>query len=94
MLLALLWYGYATGAVSSPKLKHAIYDSVAFRIIAANQHPNYHTIAYFRRRSLTEIEVLFTDMLRIAAAHVSRERGGSCRNSAGPWYQLSWPLRD
>jgi hypothetical protein len=39
VLLGLLVYGYATGMFSSRKLERATYDSVAFRYIAANQHP-------------------------------------------------------
>ena len=52
MLLGLLVYGYATGVFSSRKLERATYDSVAFRFIAANDHPDHDTIAAFRRRFL------------------------------------------
>src|SRR6201981_3551561 len=45
MLLGLLVYGYATGVFSSRKLERATYDSVAFRFIAANDHPDHDTIA-------------------------------------------------
>ena len=40
VLLGLLIYGYATGVYSSRKLERATYDSVAFRFIAANDHPD------------------------------------------------------
>ena len=50
MLLGLLVYGYATGVFSSRKLERATYVSVAFRFIAANDHPDHDTIASFRRR--------------------------------------------
>src|SRR5271155_73604 len=43
MLLGLLFYGYATGVFSSRKLERATYDSVAFRFIAANDHPDHDT---------------------------------------------------
>jgi hypothetical protein len=36
---------------SSRKLERATYDSVAFRFIAANDHPDHDTIATFSRRS-------------------------------------------
>ena len=52
MLLGLLVYGYATGVFSSRKLERATYDSVAFRFIAANDHPNHDTLAAFRRRRM------------------------------------------
>lgn len=45
LLLGLLVYGYATGVFSSRKLERASYDSVAFRFVAANEHPDHDTIA-------------------------------------------------
>ena len=66
VLLGLLIYGYASGVYSSRKLERATYDSVAFRFIAANDHPDHDTIATFRRRFLTEIEQLFVEVLLLA----------------------------
>src|ERR1035438_4160367 len=66
MLLGLLVYGYATGVFSSRKLERASYDSVAFRFIAANDHPDHDTIATFRRRFLRQIEDLFVQILLLA----------------------------
>lgn len=66
VLLGLLVYGYATGVFSSRKLERASYDSVAFRFIAANEHPDHDTIAAFRRRFLKEIEGLFVQVLLVA----------------------------
>ena len=66
MLLGLLVYGYATGVFSSRKLERATYDSVAFRFIAANDHPDHDTIAAFRRRFLKDIEGLFVQVLALA----------------------------
>src|SRR6202162_4429283 len=66
VLLGLLVYGYATGVFSSRKLERATYDSVAFRFIAANDHPDHDTIATFRRRFLKDIEGLFVRVLELA----------------------------
>lgn len=66
LLLGILVYGYATGVFSSRKLERATYDSVAFRFIAANQHPDHDTIAAFRRRFLKQIEKLFVQVLMLA----------------------------
>lgn len=66
VLLGLLVYGYATGVLSSRKLERATYDSVAFRFIAANDHPDHDTIAAFRRRFFEEIETLFVGVLLLA----------------------------
>ncbi len=53
LLLGILIYGYATGVFSSRKLERATYDSVAFRFIAANEHPDHDTIAISERMPLT-----------------------------------------
>jgi transposase len=66
VLLALLFYGYATGVFSSRKLERSTYDSVAFRYIAANTHPDHDTIANFRRRFLPQLGNLFAQILMIA----------------------------
>ena len=66
LLLGILVYGYATGVFSSRKLERATYDSVAFRFLAANDHPDHDTIATFRRRFLGEIEGLFVQVLLLA----------------------------
>jgi transposase len=66
VLLGILVYGYATGVFSSRKLERATYDSVAFRFVAANQHPDHDTIAAFRRRFLKPIEALFVEILQLA----------------------------
>src|SRR5512144_49410 len=66
LLIGLLVYGYATGVFSSRKLERATYDSVAFRFVAANQHPDHDTIAAFRKRFLKEIEALFVKILLLA----------------------------
>jgi transposase len=66
VLLGLLVYGCATGVFSSRKLERATYDSVAFRFIAANDHPDHDTIAAFRRRFLGAIERLFVQVLVLA----------------------------
>lgn len=66
MMLALLVYGYATGTFSSRKIERATYDSVAFRFLSANQHPDHDTIANFRKTFLVELEDLFVQVLVIA----------------------------
>jgi len=66
LLLSILIYGYATGVFSGRKLEHATYDSVAFRFVAANEHPDHDTLNTFRKRFLKEIEVLMVQVLMIA----------------------------
>jgi hypothetical protein len=65
-LLAILVYGYCTGVFSSRKLEMATYDSVAFRYIAAGNHPDHDTLATFRRRFIDELAGLFVQVLEMA----------------------------
>jgi len=65
MLVALLFYGYATGVFSSRQLERSTYDSIAFRYIAANTHPDHDTIATFRKRFLPHLTSLFIEILKI-----------------------------
>jgi transposase len=67
-MLALLFYGYASGVFSSRRLEQATYDSVAFRYIAGNSHPDHDTIAHFRRRFLAQLKPLFVEILLLAQA--------------------------
>lgn len=66
MLLTLLFYGYATGVFSSRRLEQATYDRVDFRYITCDQHPDHDTINEFRKRFLTELQPLFTQILLMA----------------------------
>jgi len=68
MLVALLLYGYATGTFSSRALERASYDSIAFRFISANTHPDHDTINSFRKRFLKEIAAIFVQVLGYAQA--------------------------
>ena len=68
MLVALLFYGYATGTFSSRKLEKATYDSIAFRYLCANTHPDHDTIASFRKRFLKELEGFFVEILLLGQA--------------------------
>ena len=65
-LLSLLIYGYATGSFSSRKIERATYDSLAFRYIACNRHPDHDTLASFRKRFGKEFSDAFVQVLQIA----------------------------
>jgi transposase len=65
LLVGLLVYGYCIGLTSSRKIEKATYESVPFRVLAANQHPDHATIAEFRRRHLEALSRLFLQVLRL-----------------------------
>ena len=66
VLLALLFYGYATGVFSSRKIEKATYESLPFRFVAGGLHPDHDTLANFRKTFLNEIKALFVQMLLLA----------------------------
>lgn len=66
ILLGLLFYGYATGVFSSRRIEKATHESIPFRYIAGNLHPDHDTLAHFRKTFLPEIQVLFVQVLLLA----------------------------
>jgi transposase len=96
ILLSLLFYGYATGVFSSRKIEQATYDSVAFRFISANTHPDHDTIATFRKRFLEQLKPLFVQILMLARemgllkiGKVSLD-GTKIKANASKHHALSW----
>ena len=96
ILLSLLFYGYATGVYSSRKIEQATYDSVAFRFISANTHPDHDTIATFRKRFLDHLQPLFIEILMLARemgllklGKVSLD-GTKVKANASKHHALSW----
>lgn len=65
MMVRLLLYGYCKGVVSSRKIEQATQQDVAFRYLAADQHPDHDTIADFRQTHLESLAELFTQALRL-----------------------------
>lgn len=66
VMLSLLFYGYATGIFSSRQIERATYESIPFRFIGGDMHPDHDTIATFRKHFLPEIQELFVQILLIA----------------------------
>jgi transposase len=65
MLTRLILYAYASGRASSRKIEQATHDDVAFRYLAADQHPDHDTIAQFRQQHLESLSRLFVQALRL-----------------------------
>lgn len=63
MMTALLLYGYAVGVTSSRKLEKATFDDVAFRVLAAGEHPHFTTINEFRAVHRAALGGLFQQVL-------------------------------
>jgi transposase len=65
MMVKLLLYGYCIGIPSSRRVEEATYTDVAFRVLAAGQHPDHASIAEFRKRHLEALAALFKQVLRL-----------------------------
>ena len=52
--------------VSSRKIERATHEDVAFRYLAADQHPDHDSIASFRQTHLQSLAELFTQALRLS----------------------------
>lgn len=68
LLLGLLFYGYATGVFSSRMIEKATHESLPFRFLAGDLHPDHDTIAHFRKMFLPEVKDLFVQILLLAQA--------------------------
>ena len=68
MMVKLLLYGYCTGMPSSRKIEQATYRDVAFRVLAADQHPDHDSLAAFRQRHLEALAGFFVQVLQLCQA--------------------------
>ena len=59
LLLSIIFYGYSTGVFSSRKIETATFDSISFRFIAGNHHPDHDTISSFRKKFLPQLKGWF-----------------------------------
>jgi transposase len=65
MMVRVLIYGYCRGVGSSRRIERATYEDVAFRYLAADQHPDHDTIAAFRQEQLAPLAQLFVQVLQL-----------------------------
>jgi transposase len=65
LMVKLLLYAYCVGRPSSRKIERATYEEVAFRLLAADQHPDHDSLAEFRKRHLPALAGLFGNVLEL-----------------------------
>jgi len=70
MMVALLLYAYANGTPSSRRIARKCERDVGYRVVCANQQPDFRTISEFRRIHLRALKRLFVQVL-----HLAREAG-------------------
>lgn len=65
MMTKVLLYGYCMGVRSSRKIARHLEENVAFRVLAANNQPDFRTISDFRKIHLERLKKLFVQVLRL-----------------------------
>ena len=65
MMVKLLMYGYCTGTYSSRRIAAKLRDSVAFRVLAAGNEPDFRTISDFRKRHGVALTRMFDQVLQV-----------------------------
>jgi transposase len=66
MMTKILVYGYCVGVFSSRRLQKRLQEDVAFRVLAAGNHPDFRTLSDFRKIHLGTLQGLFEQVLRMA----------------------------
>jgi transposase len=67
MMIALIFYSYASGIFSSRKMEKATYELIPAIFITQGLHPDHSAIAHFRKRFLKNLEDIFVQILLIAS---------------------------
>ena len=61
----MLLYGYCTGVASSRRIARRLHEDIAFRVLAANNTPDFRTISDFRKDHLEALGGLFLQVLEL-----------------------------
>jgi transposase len=67
MMVGLLVFAYCEGKRSSRKIEMLCERDVAYKVITANQQPDYSTISRFRQSNGKALKGLFVEVLRLCA---------------------------
>lgn len=65
MLVKVLLYAYAVGMPASRQIARKLEEDVAFRVLAANQRPDFRTLSDFRKQHLLALAELFVQVLKL-----------------------------
>ena len=65
MMVKVLLYGYCTGVASSRRIAQRLHEDIAFRVLAANNTPDFRTISDFRKDHLEALAGLFRQVLEL-----------------------------
>jgi transposase len=59
MMVKVILYAYCTGVVSSRKIEKRLCEDIAFRVLAANNTPDFRTISDFHKEHLKTLAGIF-----------------------------------
>ena len=59
MMVKALLYGYCVGVASSRRIAQRLHEDIAFRVLAANNTPDFRTISDVRKDNLDALSGLF-----------------------------------
>lgn len=65
MMVKVLLYAYCIGVPSSRKIEKRLCEDIAFRVLAANNTPDFRTISDFRKDHLKALAALFLQVLKL-----------------------------
>ncbi len=65
MMTKVLVYGYCVGKPSSRRIQKELEEGVAFRVLAAENRPDFRTISDFRKRHLNALAKIFCQVLQL-----------------------------
>ena len=65
MMVKVLLYAYCIGVPSSRKVEKRLEEDIAFRVLAANNTPDFRTISDFRKGHLQALAALFVQVVKL-----------------------------
>ena len=65
MMVKVLLYGYCVGVASSRRIAQRLHEDIAFRVLSANNTPDFRTISDFRKDNLDTLSGLFLQVLAL-----------------------------
>ena len=65
IMVKVLLYGYCVGVPSSRRIAQHLHKDIAFRVLAANNTPDFRTISDFRKDNLSALSGLFLQVLAL-----------------------------
>ena len=83
MMVKVLLYGYCVGVASSRRIAQRLHEDIAFRVLAANNTPDFRTISDFRKDNLDAL----SGPVRTGTGVVSAGGAGEAGARGAGWHE-------